>query len=166
MKTYSRARSAKAAALKILDMHEVPADGYNLLITEESPNRFSATVQFRDTPEEGLQDDLRNGGIGMFLLDPVPAKEPAILELNPGPEMPVPAPAPATIEELEERALAVEPKIKTPKGEGSVARVWQICDANPGMSRKLVIAACVEAGINYGTARTQYQRWFTAKKQK
>lgn len=30
---------------------------------------------------------------------------------------------------------------------------------NPGVSRKEIMAACMEAGVTYGTARTQYQKW-------
>lgn len=39
-------------------------------------------------------------------------------------------------------------------------KVWDIADKMPGAKRKDVIAACVQAGIAYGTARTQYQHWF------
>ena len=37
--------------------------------------------------------------------------------------------------------------------------------ANPDVRRKDVIAACVEAGIAFYTARTQYQQWLTAHKE-
>lgn len=40
--------------------------------------------------------------------------------------------------------------------------VWEIADQMPKASRKEVMAACVEAGVAYGTARTQYQAWFKA----
>lgn len=39
-------------------------------------------------------------------------------------------------------------------------KVWDIADNMPNAKRKDVIAACVQAGIAYGTARTQYQHWF------
>jgi len=52
--------------------------------------------------------------------------------------------------------------------ESPSKRVWEIADqmkaANPNVRRKDVIAACVEKGIAYYTARTQYQLWFKANK--
>lgn len=48
--------------------------------------------------------------------------------------------------------------------DGAVAKAHAIFDANPEMRRKDAIAAAVEAGIAFYTARTQYQRWFTARK--
>lgn len=47
---------------------------------------------------------------------------------------------------------------------GNCRKVWDIADAMAGARRKDVIAACVEAGINLGTAKTQYQLWFVSKK--
>lgn len=41
-----------------------------------------------------------------------------------------------------------------------VARVWMICNLLAGKARSDVIAACVAVGINFNTARTQYQQWF------
>lgn len=43
-------------------------------------------------------------------------------------------------------------------------RVWEIADAMVDCRRKDVIAACVDQGVAYYTARTQYQHWFTAQK--
>lgn len=52
--------------------------------------------------------------------------------------------------------------------ESPSKRVWEIADqmkaANPNVRRKDVIAACVEQGIAYYTARTQYQLWFKASR--
>lgn len=52
--------------------------------------------------------------------------------------------------------------------ESPSKRVWEIADqmkaANPNVRRKDVIAACVEQGIAYYTARTQYQLWFKANR--
>lgn len=42
--------------------------------------------------------------------------------------------------------------------------VHAFLDAAPDLGRKQAIIALVEAGINYATARTQYQRWFTKRK--
>lgn len=52
--------------------------------------------------------------------------------------------------------------------ESPSKRVWEIADQmkaeNPNVRRKDVIAACVEKGIAYYTARTQYQLWFKANR--
>ncbi len=42
--------------------------------------------------------------------------------------------------------------------------VWEIAIRMEGQPRKDVIAACVEAGVAYYTARTQYQSWYSARK--
>lgn len=49
--------------------------------------------------------------------------------------------------------------------DGPVALVWMMADnlSSQGATRKETIAACVEAGIAFYTARTQYQRWMTAR---
>ena len=67
-------------------------------------------------------------------------------------------------------AVAKEAPVVLPKEAGKMPRngnckkVWDIADAMAGARRKDVIAACVEAGINLGTAKTQYQLWFVSKK--
>lgn len=43
--------------------------------------------------------------------------------------------------------------------------VWEIADSMPKASRKEVMEACVNAGIAYGTSRTQYQAWFKASQE-
>lgn len=49
--------------------------------------------------------------------------------------------------------------------EKPVAFIHQFLSDNRGMSRKAAIVALTEGyGINFSTARTQYQRWFTANK--
>lgn len=47
---------------------------------------------------------------------------------------------------------------------GNCLHVWNIADAMRDARRKDVIAACVEQGINAGTASTQYQQWFAANR--
>lgn len=36
--------------------------------------------------------------------------------------------------------------------------------AHPDLTRKEAVAALVKQGVNYSTARTQYQKWFSARK--
>lgn len=43
--------------------------------------------------------------------------------------------------------------------------VWAIADEMKGAKRKEVLAACVEKGIAYYTARTQYQQWLSVQKE-
>lgn len=74
-----------------------------------------------------------------------------------------------------DESVEVAPKAKAPSykdfanyDKSSVVKpvefVHGFLDANPGLSRKAAVQALVEAGVNYSTARTQYQRWFTARK--
>lgn len=57
------------------------------------------------------------------------------------------------------KAIAIEKA--TAKTIKPCKQVWHIADAMIGSSRKDVVKACVDAGINAFTARTQYQQWFT-----
>jgi hypothetical protein len=41
--------------------------------------------------------------------------------------------------------------------------VWDLCESMKQARRKEVIAAAVAQGVNYYTARTQYQLWLAAK---
>lgn len=45
-----------------------------------------------------------------------------------------------------------------------VQRVWEICEEMRSSRRKEVIAKCVDEGIAFYTARTQYQQWKAAGK--
>lgn len=60
--------------------------------------------------------------------------------------------------------IGVLPNGKREYRKGAVREVWDICDENKDLRRKDVIAICVSKGINYYTARTQYQAWRTAMK--
>lgn len=49
--------------------------------------------------------------------------------------------------------------------ESPVAFVHGFLNANPGMTRKAAVIALTQVhGINYSTARTQFQKWFKAQK--
>lgn len=58
--------------------------------------------------------------------------------------------------------------VKKSTVEGPTKLVWEIADqmkfVNPNVRRVDVVNACIAAGIATHTARTQYQRWFTAQK--
>lgn len=56
------------------------------------------------------------------------------------------------------------PQLKASWRDNPCKAVWDIAESMPGAKRKDILAACVEMGIAYNTARTQYQRFFTASK--
>ena len=76
---------------------------------------------------------------------------------------------------------AITPKGAKPRGEptrhylnrsdaelkakgGAVGVAWDIFSANLDLRRKDAIQKAVDAGVAFYTARTQYQKWFTARK--
>lgn len=65
-------------------------------------------------------------------------------------------------------AKEAPPTESTPRNKSSVAnpvqQVWAVADAMPEAKRKDIIAACVEQGVAFFTARTQYQKWKVASK--
>ena len=74
--------------------------------------------------------------------------------------------------ELEKPAISTDakPVVKTPKqrnkssASNPVQLVWTMGDSMPTAKRKEIIAACVELGVAFFTARTQYQKWKQARK--
>lgn len=71
----------------------------------------------------------------------------------------VPKEAPADEPQQEEAPAPVVKARNASTVESPVKRVWAIADSMPEAKRKDVIAACVEEGIAFFTARTQYQKW-------
>ncbi len=67
--------------------------------------------------------------------------------------------APADEPQQEEAPAPVVKARNASTVESPVKRVWAIADSMPDAKRKDVIAACVEEGIAFFTARTQYQKW-------
>lgn len=53
--------------------------------------------------------------------------------------------------------------VKSSAVKNPVKTVWDIADKMWGERRKDIIAACVNAGIAYNTARTQYQAYYAIK---
>lgn len=60
--------------------------------------------------------------------------------------------------ELARTSLAVSTVAKP------VELVRTFLSANPQLDRKAAVAALVGMGVNFSTARTQYQKWYTANK--
>ncbi len=73
-------------------------------------------------------------------------------------------PAPASDDE----AMPAPATDSKPRNKSTVAspvrQVWAIADSMPGAKRKDIVAACVEQGIAFFTARTQYQKWNQARR--
>lgn len=74
-----------------------------------------------------------------------------------------------TEEEIESLpVITIDGRLRKSTIESPSKRVWEIAEQmkaeNPNVRRKDVIAACVEQGIAYYTARTQYQLWYKACK--
>lgn len=72
-------------------------------------------------------------------------------------------------EEKEEKHNEVADKEDTPLVRASSIEnpckvVWDMAEKMKGERRKDIVQACVDAGIAYHTARTQYQAWFKANK--
>lgn len=73
-----------------------------------------------------------------------------------------------TVAEKDGKFHAVAPKAKKEgtkkERNGACRKVWDIADSMKNAKRSEVVTACVEAGINLGTAKTQYQSWFASQK--
>ena len=165
-KTFSRARSAKAALAKILEMHESEGE---ITTSEVDPGRFAAFVDFDDPITEELKADLTEQGF-LFTAPELELEEDEDEEEEDLPEV--------TADDIldGEEGDALPPITPdTPRRRsgyineisnhmGVVAQVHMICDAMPNATRKEVISTCRAAGIAYGTARTQYQKWFSVNK--
>lgn len=89
---------------------------------------------------------------------------------DPQPKAKAPKAAPkkaATKKQVEDQASklnkALPSSVNRPKAGTVCAEVWATCDTYKDLPRKEVIQICINAGINAATARTQYQRWFSAQ---
>lgn len=64
-------------------------------------------------------------------------------------------------------AAETNPPVATEKSEGPCAAVRRIMAEqraiDPEATRKTIIDACVIAGVNLHTAKTQYQKWHKVK---
>jgi hypothetical protein len=59
--------------------------------------------------------------------------------------------------------LTVKPAGEKKARTGVCKAVWNMADSMPEAKRSEVIAACVAAGYNLGTSKTQYQAWFASR---
>ncbi|QIG69537.1 hypothetical protein EVC17_054 [Rhizobium phage RHph_Y1_1] len=116
--------------------------------------------------------NISHPGIDGFAHEGIPTLEEARAQVDHDEDYTPPAKPEMTTEEA--TAPAAPEKMKSYKQvanynksskESPVAYIHAFLSANPTLSRKAaVIALTSEHGINYSTARTQYQRWFSANK--
>jgi len=59
---------------------------------------------------------------------------------------------------------AVVEKLRSSSIQNPCQRVWNICEEMKGTRRGVVLQKCVEEGITFNTARTQYQQWLVASR--
>lgn len=138
-KTFSRARTAKAALVKILAMHEVAEADHAVTTLEVDDNRFTAHVDFIP----GYDISLLEADLEGFSWT-----RPALVT-----ETPVEVAQPA-----KRRSGYIN---ENSNHQGVCAQVRAIAGAmtSQGATRKEVIDYCRSIGIAYGTARTQFQKW-------
>lgn len=76
-----------------------------------------------------------------------------------GEEREIPAPEKKAAPKTTRGPNAVKSAVANP-----CKQVWDIAENMKGSKRKEILQACVDAGIAFNTARTQYQRYFAAVK--
>lgn len=153
MKTYSRARAAKAVAQKILDNHEVAGE---ITTPATEDGKFSIHIDFPagTAIDEFLAADLD----GISWLRPA-VEEPVQVNLD-GDDQPADKPKPAKTPRQPKAAHVNASSIEKPVE--TVHRIAQtMFEANPEVTRKEILVACREAGVATHTAATQYARWRT-----
>ena len=174
IKTYSRARTAEAAARAFCEKAEIIAaeiirheteTGFTCIIMADEKEVSKITTagwMFRaaSAPElpQGLLDEAAEAQLkeedGSFIDATATASGLETLMTSQTTEAPA----------AEEAAPAAPAKKtgyihETSWLEKPTKKVWLIADQMKGRPRKEVIEACRAAGIAYGTARTQYQEW-------
>lgn len=106
-------------------------------------------------PSESLKEEPEDPAIDASTL--IPYKDPTI------PSRPAPTALPAHNSISQAKDIARTSSVANP-----CLAVWNKADemfaTNPWTRRKDVIAACVQLGIAFYTARTQYQQWLTVNK--
>lgn len=172
LKTYTRARAATAAARKALAGH---ADFIVAIEPTVQGDRFGAIAALTADAGQDIVEAVHEAGFGVLV---APAEEHPTETVTETPVEDVLAEADADVEAaiaaLEEEATPAPAKPKSGyiRGTSTVdtpcAIVWEIAsgmlEANPKVTRKEIMDACMQTGVTYGTARTQYDRWRKARK--
>ena len=192
IKTYTRARAAKAKARDIVvGMHEFPEGIYAIETPELAEGRFTAKVVVDFAALRAIAiaaadaiDLLREDLIGAGLVFEVinqegnakESEEVRAAEVAAGEDVSKTA-AEVLDEEIAEiraeKTLANDPlpgKASYVNEASTFGGVVSYCRevipqlAAKGMTRKAVIEELRNRGVAYGTARTQYQQWFASRK--
>lgn len=158
VRTYSRGRAAVAAAKKALAHLEAFIVDVS---AADHGDKFIAVVSIKAAGGKEIADAVKAAG---FAVELIGASAPI-----PDPDL---APTATDGEQVDDQPQVSGKKsggyIHEASGfKGACAMVHEIAAAmhreNPAVKKGDVIAACRRAGIAYGTARTQYQKWRSAK---
>ena len=71
---------------------------------------------------------------------------------------------PETIEDYMPAETVVVAKHRSSSVTNPCQMVWNICEEMKGTRRGIVLQACVDKGVAFNTARTQYQQWLVASR--
>lgn len=172
IKTFSRARTAVAAARKFLEEAGLEAfvDSMEGFESGSEPGRFGARVTLKSGAGREIENSIIAKGFGVAIK--VRKDEPVVVaEATPVSEIPLPPIEEGEAEPQEEAKPAARKTAYihgTSEMKGACRLVHetasQMVKENPQATRKEVIAACVAKGVAFGTARTQYQAWKSGKK--
>lgn len=183
IKTYTRARAAKAKARDIVGgMHEFPEGAYEIETPELAEGRFTAkvVVDFAVLSAMSiaaadaidlLREDLTGAGLVFEVVNQVEVGEDAgktaaevldeeIAEIR----------AEKTLAQVENPSDPLPGKASYVNEASTFGGVVSYCRevipqlAAKGMTRKAVIEELRNRGAAYGTARTQYQQWFASRR--
>lgn len=186
VKTYARARVAKAKARDIMNMHEFPEGVYGIETFEMEANRFAAkvivdfaelsTISVAADALDLLLADLAEAG---FVAEVISADDSKTAAEVLDEEI-----AGYRRDAEEEAAQGIPAEVANPADvplprksgyinemSGFIGVVAYCHSVIPelvakGMTRKAVIDELRARGVAYGTARTQYQNWFNPPKPK
>ncbi len=142
MKTYSSKANARRAAKQQFGSDAIEGQHYELVtVGEQFAFTELVTTGAEETPavEAAAPEQVATASA----IDPVAQAE-----------------APAS----NDATPATETKPRKSTVASPVRQVWAIADSIPGAKRKDIVAACVEQGIAFFTARTQYQKWNQARR--
>ena len=143
MKAYSTKATARRAAKQQFGSDAIEGQHYELVAVGE---QFAFTALVTTGAEEAPAVEA-----------PAPEVEAPASVIDPVEPAEAGQPVPASDDEA---APATETKPRNKSTVTSpVRQVWAIADSMPGAKRKDIVAACVEQGIAFFTARTQYQKW-------
>ncbi|UZT28627.1 hypothetical protein pD_gene0020 [Vibrio phage 033B] len=172
MKTYkqksSAVRAAKAALKKEGIADPKAGEHFDVKPCEMHEGEFIWHALGNQTPAETAvttEEDFEEGNSRREMTfneagDPVPVEEAAPFRNIPSHYQAV---APLKNTTVKKMVIQNTSTIASP-----TKQVWEIADRmrneNPDVRRKDVIQACVDAGIAFNTARTQYQHYFKACK--